>query len=223
MPIDESVLNASEEAYQQLRDRILDGTLKPGGSLIERDLCSQFGISRTPVREALRRLTADGLAEMRPRRSIIVSSFCEEELGEIFELGIVLESFVAGLAAQKASSADIGELETILADMEGLLQHRGDSESFAYAKLDQAFHDRIAQAAHNPRVSQILRQTVSLRLLANLMEHYVPRDFKVSLTQHRMIVQAIAAGDAEWAQTAMGSHIRTGRAAGRKVRVVSGE
>lgn len=218
MPLDDTVLNASEEAYLELRDRILDGTLKPGGSLIERDLCSQFNISRTPVREALRRLTADGLAEMRPRRSIIVSSFSDEELGEIFELGIVLESFVAGLAAQKASSADITELETILAEMESLLEDRRGSGSFAYAKLDQAFHDRIAQAARNPRVAQILRQAVSLRLLANVMEHYVAFDFNASLVQHRMIVQAIAAGDTEWAQTAMGNHIRTGRAAGRKLR-----
>ncbi len=218
MPIDASVMNASEEAYLQLRDQILDGTLKPGKSLIERDLCGQLDISRTPVREALRRLTADGLAEMRPRRSIIVSSFSEEELGEIFELGIVLESFVAGLAAQKASATDVAELEMILAKMETLLHSEAGSGSIAYAKLDQAFHDRIAQAARNPRVAQILRQTVSLRLLANLMEHYVPRDFNASLTQHRMIVQAIAAGDSEWAQSAMGNHIRTGRAAGRKDR-----
>ena len=221
MPTDAPVQNASEEAYLQLRDRILDGTLKPGGPLIERDLCTLFNISRTPVREALRRLTADGLAEIRPRRSIIVSTFSEEELGEIFELGIVLESFVAGLAAQKASSADVGELEAILADMEALLRDGRDNGSFAYAKLDQAFHDRIAQAARNPRVAQILRQTVSLRLLANLMEQYIPLDFNASLVQHRMIVQAIAAGDMEWAQSAMGNHIRTGRAAGRKDRKAS--
>lgn len=216
MPIDASVMNASEEAYLHLRDKILDGTLKPGSSLIERDLCSQLDISRTPVREALRRLTADGLAEMRPRRSIIVASFGEVELGEIFELGIVLESFVAGLAAQKASGSDVPELEAILAEMEALLQSEASNSAIAYAKLDQSFHDRIAETARNPRVAQILRQTVSLRLLANLMERYVPRDFNASLIQHRMIVQAIAAGDSDWAQTAMGNHIRTGRAAGRK-------
>ena len=216
MPIDASVMNASEEAYLQLRDQILDGTLKPGVPLIERDLCSQLEISRTPVREALRRLTADGLAEMRPRRSIIVASLSEEELGEVFELGIALESFVAGLAAQKATADDVEELEAILVEMDTLLQAKANSGSFAYAKLDQAFHDRIAQAARNPRVAQILRQTVSLRLLANLMEHYVPLDFSASLTQHRMIVQAVAAGDSEWAQIAMGNHIRAGRAAGRR-------
>ena len=98
-------MNSSDQAYVSLRERILEGRLKPGTALKERDLCEELNVSRTPIREALRRLSADGLAEVRPRRSIVVSSFGADELTEIFELGIVLESFVAALAATKARPA----------------------------------------------------------------------------------------------------------------------
>jgi DNA-binding FadR family transcriptional regulator len=84
-------LNSSDHAYLTLRERILQGEIPPGAVLKERDLCEQLNISRTPIREALRRLCADGLAEARPRRSIIVSAFDDQEMAEIFELGSSLK------------------------------------------------------------------------------------------------------------------------------------
>lgn len=207
-------LSSSEQAYVALRDQILTSERRPGEALKERDLCAELNVSRTPVREALRRLVADGLVEMQPRRSIVVARFNEEELAEIFELGIVLESFVAGLAAKKATDADIAALRDLAAQMENLVVDDQPVPSDAYATLDQAFHARIAQAARNPRVTQMLQQTVSLRLLMNVMTKYSHHDFENSLSHHRMIVSAIAARDADWAQNAMGGHIRTGRAAG---------
>ena len=207
-------LSSSEQAYIALRDQILSGERKAGEPLKERDLCDELNVSRTPIREALRRLFADGLAEMRPRRSIIVSRFNEEELSEIFELGIVLESFVAGLAAKKASDADLNALRSLASEMEAVVAAGEAVAMDEYAKLDQAFHARIAQAARNPRITQILQQTVSLRLLMNVMNKYSHHDFEDSLSHHRMIISAIAARDSEWAENAMGSHIRTGRAAG---------
>lgn len=86
--------------------KILEGLFKPGSLLKERELCEQLSVSRTPIREALRRLSANGLVEVRPRRSIIVSSFDKDELAEMFELGIVLESFVARLAASRSELAE---------------------------------------------------------------------------------------------------------------------
>lgn len=209
-------MNSSDQAYHALRERILSGLIRPGTALKERDLCDELNISRTPIREALRRLSADGLAEVRPRRSIVVSSFNESEVTEIFELGIVLESFVAGLAAEKATPADVIRLEAILDEMATLLATADPDRAERYVKLDHAFHDAIAATARNPRISQILRQTMSIRVLANIFEKYDTSDFATSMTQHRTIVGAIASGDPEWAQSAMGNHIRTGRAAHRR-------
>ena len=209
-------MNSSDQAYLALRERILQGQLKPGTALKERDLCEELNVSRTPIREALRRLSADGLAEVRPGRSIIVTFFAAEELTEIFELGIVLESFVAGLAAAKATHEDIDRLEDIVSEMASLPEVIMARQNERYIKLDQAFHDMIAAIARNPRIAQILKQTMSFRVLANIFEKYEQSDFATSIAQHRTIVSAIASGDSDWAQAAMGSHIRTGQAAHRR-------
>lgn len=209
-------MNSSDQAYLALRERILQGQLKPGTALKERDLCEELNVSRTPIREALRRLSADGLAEVRPGRSIIVTFFAAEELTEIFELGIVLESFVAGLAAAKATHEDIDRLEDIVSEMASLPEVIMARQNERYIKLDQAFHDMIAAIARNPRIAQILKQTMSFRVLANIFEKYEQSDFTTSIAQHRTIVSAIASGDSDWAQAAMGSHIRTGQAAHRR-------
>ncbi len=206
-------MNSSDQAYRVLRERILSGSIKPGEVLKERDLCEELNISRTPIREALRRLSADGLADVRPRRSIIVTSFDETELAEIFELGIVLESFVAALAAEKAKPDDLLKLSAIVDQMEAMLAQSPPDASEQYIKLDQAFHDAIAATARNPRIAQILRQTMSFRVLHNIFERYVPTDFATSLAQHKTIIGAIASGDPDWSRSAMTSHVRTGQAA----------
>jgi DNA-binding GntR family transcriptional regulator len=211
-------LNSSDQAYLTLRERILQGEIIPGAVLKERDLCEQLSISRTPIREALRRLCADGLAEARPRRSIIVSAFDDEELGEIFEVGIVLESFVAGLAAAKAGKDDVERLDAIVGEMEALVGRGADAATEAYVKLDHAFHDAIASTARSPRIAQILRQTVSTRVLTNIFDRYSVADFGTSVAQHRTIVRAIASGDSDWAKSAMDTHIRSGQAAQRRRR-----
>ena len=203
-------MNSSDQAYSELRNRILDGRLVSGTTLKERDLCAELSISRTPVREALRRLSADGLAEIRPRRSIIVSSFDADEIEEIFELGILLESFVASLAAEKATDEDVRSLNGIVEAMERTLSAaQAEAE---YVRLDQSFHDRLSRIARSKRVADVLHQTVSLRLLMKLFHDYQPTDYATSLSQHRIIAQAIAARNADWAAASMRSHIRTGQA-----------
>ena len=91
---------AAEKAYEAIYQSIRQGVIPPGTRLIERQLCQELAISRTPVREALRRLTAEGLAENRPNRGVIVSQLSEAELAEVYEVGVVLESTVAGVALQ---------------------------------------------------------------------------------------------------------------------------
>ena len=204
-------MSSSDFGYIELRRKILEGELKPGEPLKERDLCEELGVSRTPIREALRRLVADGLAEMRPRRSIIVSEYSDLELREIFELGSILETHVAGLAAEKAEPEDVAVLKEQLSVMEDMLQNPPEDIPVQYARLDQEFHHQIAATARNGRIDQMLRQTVSLRLLANLMTDYEPANFENSVAHHRQIVQAIESGDAEAARKAMDEHVSASR------------
>lgn len=207
-------MSSSDHTYSELRRQILEGELEPGAPLKERDLVARMGVSRTPVREALRRLVADGLAEMQPRRSIVVSTYSETELAEIFELGSILETHVAGLAAEKATASDKASLSRILDRMETLLANRTDDLATDYARLDQQFHDAIATAARNRRIALMLRQTVSLRWLASLMQQYSDENFERSISNHRQILAAIEAGDPDAARAAMAAHVGAGQQAG---------
>lgn len=202
-------MTSSDQVYEELRRAILDGQFKPGSALKERDICASLNVSRTPVREALQRLGSEGLAELRPGRSIIVSKFEQGEIGEIFAVGTMLEGFVAGLAAAKATAQDIAILRQIVATMGALLD--SGNEASGYVHLDHAFHDQLSTMARSKRVAQILRQTVSFRLLAKLFQAYEPVDFATSYNQHITILQAIEKKDAVWATAAMQSHIMTGR------------
>ncbi|WFL76318.1 GntR family transcriptional regulator [Altererythrobacter arenosus] len=199
--------NSSDIAYRKLRDRILDGELKGGTALKERDLCAELGISRTPVREALRRLSADGLVDMQPRRSIRVSSFGDEELAEIYEMGNVLQSHVTGMAARKATKRDLGKLQNLIGQMEEVLGGKGDKKVMAFARLDHEFHNAISDIARNARIAQIINQTISLRLLTNVMDEYSDEDFARSIADHRDIVAALAKGDEGAAANAMSRHV----------------
>ena len=203
-------MNASDKAFNKLKMQILSGKLAPGSSLKERDLCEQLNISRTPIREALRRLSAEGLAEVRPRRSIVVACFDPSEIEEIFELGIILESFIAAKAAIKTTDEEITALQIILNKMEDFISDSGNLDIAGYADLDHAFHEQLAKMARSERIRRILQQTVSMRLLVNVFDSYRKVDFETSLVQHRTIYRAIASRNSDWAAAAMSSHVRTG-------------
>lgn len=206
-------MNSSAQGYETLRQEILSGKLKPGEPLKERDLVARLGISRTPVREALRRLVADGLAEMRPRRSIVVSTYSEEELREIFELGSVLEAHVAAMAAAKATPQDVARLTELHHRIEDLVATSPDNVLRKFPRLDQEFHHAITDVARNSRIAEMLRQTMNMRLLTRVMNRYESADFSKSVDHHRRITEAIASGDPEGARQAMADHIGSSMAA----------
>lgn len=202
---------AVDKAYAALRARIFSGELAPGDRLKEREICAELDVSRTPVREALRRLQADGLVVIEPRRGGIVAGISGTEAEEIYSLGMLLESFGAGLAAGRATPEDIAALRTIIADMEAALREDTPAARSAYLELDSDLHRRIVRMTGNRHLGQLVRQVVGLPVLVQAFTHYSHDDLRVSLQQHRTIVQALAAGDAEWAEAAMRAHILAGR------------
>ena len=202
----------ADKAYRELKSRIQGGQFQPGQRLVERSLCDELGMSRTPVREALKILTTEGLVTTRPRRGMVVSKLSAEEVDEIFEFGLVLEAFIASLAAKKADEKRLIVLNNILNDMQNLLSS-DDPDKSRYIELDRLFHVQIAAAAANERLTRMLRQTMDNRVLHQAFSHYHTRDCEVSLLQHQTILRAIESGDSEWASSAMRTHILTGRSA----------
>lgn len=204
-------MSSSDLVYAQLRTSILEGRLQPGAPLKERDLCAVLEVSRTPVREALRRLSAEGLAEARPRRSSVVASFAADEIAEIFELGVMLESYLAGLAAQKATATDINDLATLVDDMRALLGKPIDELRATFQRLDQRFHQRLGEIANSPRISETLRQTVSFGVLSQIFKNYDILNYSRSVDQHVTVLDAIRRGEVRMASNAMRRHIEAGR------------
>jgi DNA-binding GntR family transcriptional regulator len=204
---------AVDKAYAALREQILSGALTAGDRLKERDICADLDLSRTPVREALRKLQSDGLVEIEPRRGGVVAGISRAEAEEIYSLGILLESYGASLAAKRASDEGIILLENIIRQMETLLDDDTPASRSRYVELDSELHRSILKMTGNSRLRQIIGQVVGLPILVQAFTHYSREQLQQSMQQHRVIVAALKARDAEWAESAMRSHILSGRAA----------
>lgn len=202
---------AVDKAYRALREQIFSGELRTGDRLKERDICNELDLSRTPVREALRKLQADGLVEIEPRRGGVVAGIGADEINEIYSLGILLESFAARLAAERHDDKDLTELEQLLEEMSRALDEDTPAGRTQYLELDSKLHRKILAMTSNRRLSSVVRQIVGVPVLIQAFTHYSHQDLLASLQQHRTIVAAVRAGDPDWAEAAMRSHIHAGR------------
>lgn len=202
---------AMEKAYQALKDGIFAGHYQPGDRLKERDICAELEVSRTPVREALRRLQADGLVHLEPRRGGVVTEMSAEEAHEIFSLGAMLESFGARLAASRATPQDVAKLDELMDKLAAVIDSQSADQREQYMALDHELHGKIAEIAASPRLAAMLTQTVSMPVLVRTFHAYEKDDLIRSHHQHRAVVDAIRAGDADWAEAAMRCHILVAR------------
>lgn len=185
-----------------LRDRILAGSLSAGERLVEGRLSEELGVSRMPVREALRQLAAEGLVTIEPRRGATVTQFSQEQVRELVEVRATLEALNAKLAAKRHDPAKIAELEAILS--EGVrLAATGDS--LTLMRLNERFHEALANIAAN----SVLRETMrSLRdrtavLFVPLNRGRGPQTWE----EHAAILRAVIAGDAELAALLATRHV----------------
>jgi DNA-binding GntR family transcriptional regulator len=193
--VETSPASLHEDILGQLRDFIVEGHLKPGARIPERELCERFGISRTPLREALKVLAAEGLIELLPNRGARVRQFTEGDIRSLFEMISGLD-FVAGrLACERISDAGIAEIERMHMEMYGHYLRR---ELADYFRLNQKIHQAIVDAAGNPILSAnyanlnaIVRR---LRYAANLVHRDRLGD---AMREHEGIVDALRrrAGD----------------------------
>jgi DNA-binding GntR family transcriptional regulator len=134
------------EILTRLRDHIVEGNIPDGGRIPERQLCEMLGISRTPLREALKVLAAEGLVELLPNRGARVRQLSERDLGELFDMMGGLEGLAGRLACENISDAEIAEIERLHYEMYGFYLHR---DMHGYFRVNQAIHHRIVEAARN--------------------------------------------------------------------------
>ncbi|WP_319772385.1 GntR family transcriptional regulator [Breoghania sp.] len=196
----------TEDIRLQLADEIVKGDLVPGTQLDEMGLAARFGVSRTPIREALRQLEASGLVEQKPHYGAFVSKLSPERLDEMFIVMAELEALCAGLAAINMSADERRELEIMLEDLAGVMR-QGDPQR--YHELNEAFHNAIYAGSHNAYLAELTLAT-RLRLAPFRRAQFrtLGRLAK-SQAEHRTIVETIARGDQRGAADLMRAHIDT--------------
>ena len=192
--------------YERLRKQILTGEFDEGDRLREGQLADLLGTSRTPVRDALRRLHGDGLVELTPNRGARVTGYAQSDLDDIFELRSVLEGFAARRAAE-LGTADTAHLIALCDAMETAAAGRIDA-SDEITQLNLRFHSAIHQAADNALLPSILESVIAIALVRHTFHQYDEAETARSFAQHRELVRAISAGDGAWAEAVMVAHLR---------------
>lgn len=205
---------ASETTYQSIRDRILAGDYPAGTRLREEELATDLGVSRTPIREALRRLAAEGLLNLRPNRGADVVGYDLAELEEIFELRAHLEGYGARRAAEKDAGPDLDLCNKLLDEMDAIELsdgHLNNRVAKQVARLNNEFHREILSATGSERLRAVLSQLIHLPLVHQTFRLYTREGLLRSFSHHRELVAAIAARDPAWAEAVMRAHILQGR------------
>ena len=203
IPID-SYKPLRDVVVESIRQAIISGQFPPGMRLMELQLAEEMGVSRTPVREAIRKMELEGLVVMIPRRGAYVADISIKDINGVYEVRTALDVLSAGLAAERIDKSEIQEMRELLAEEAALVEARD------YPKIidnDTAFHDVIYRASGNTRcmniISNLREQITAIR--GRSMPY--PGRVEIMLKEHRAIFDAIAAGKVEKAQEAVRTHM----------------
>jgi DNA-binding GntR family transcriptional regulator len=198
---------------ERLRALILTGEYGPEERLIEEQLAERLGVSRTPVRQALTMLEAEGLVELAPNRGATVRSFTVADVWDIYDLRAVLEGHAARRAAGRIRRDELARWGVLAAEMEGLAGRFVDhgEEIRALVALNQEFHGAIVEASRNKRLFRLINRTVEIPLMFKAFFWYTPHERVISNHYHRQILHALEEGDADRAEIVMREHVYEGR------------
>jgi len=205
-------MRAAERAYATVRDGILRGVYAAGSRLTEQELAQAAGVSRTPVREALRRLHAEGLVNFEPNHGAVVAAFELEDAEEIFELRALLEPISAQRAAERVRPETIIELRSLSEQQLAESTRRSAGYLTRIGELNDRFHRLIQYAADSPRLAKTLAGLIEAPMILRTFAQYSPAELQRSADQHLELVQAFEARDPAWAHSIMHAHILAGRA-----------
>ena len=202
LPIARTALH--EEVTQRLRDMIVEMKLRPGERIQELEVARQLGVSRTPIREALKVLTAEGLVELLPLRGAMVKAFSDKDARNMLEVIALLEEY-AGLQAVQAGASRIEAILNLHAQMKMLYRQK---ERTAYFKLNQQIHQALIALCDNETL-QLTHATLSKRMRGlRYRGNSQPQHWDAAMAEHEQMMQALAERDGPALSRAMGQHIR---------------
>lgn len=203
-PVQAAQTTRAEQIKQMLATEIVHGRLPPGLPLDETEIARKFGVSRTPVREAIRQLEATGLAEARPRRGAVVAAVTKERLDEMFFMMLELEALCAREAARKMTGPERTSLQKMLATGSQLA---AKSKVELYARHNLVFHDAVYEGGHNAYLKETTLAVRKRLAPFRRAQFFAEQRPELSHEEHARVVHAIARGDGDAAAKAMRIHI----------------
>lgn len=196
------------QVYQLLRDEICSGSHTPGAWLQETELAERLGVSRSPVREALRRLVADGLLIEVPNKGVFVKEFTGRDIDEIYDMRVMLESYGIQKSRKNMTSARLEQLFDVL---ERLEQTHARSDLEEYTREDEKLHMLVVELGGNSLVQSTYERVRSMNQQFRVLSLSSPKRFDESLEEHRQIVHAIAMGNTVMAEDIDRQHLELAR------------
>ncbi len=193
-----------DRIYATLKHRILTCAILPGARIVEKELCGEIGVSRTPLREALNRLALEGLVVLIPYRGYAVAPLSVDGFRELCEVRRVLEAESAALAAERAGQEDIRRLE----ELAETRYNRGDRRTYErYLRANSSFHQALVRATHNARLEAMVMSSLDQHQRPLYLGLGVGVDGKASTREHREVVEAVRAHDPARSRQLMTQHI----------------
>lgn len=209
-PATKAPSQARDRVHQQLRRAILRGDLKPGERLVERRLAALLGVSRTPVREALRTLQEEGLVYHLPHVGTLVAEISDEDINEVFRIRAVLEGLAARMAAERIAPEELARLPALL----DLIQRRSEAGNLdAMEKAHREFNGIIYQAANSPRLYRMITSLTDYIDRVVRVGYGQPGRVAEAAREHRLLVEAIQMRDGDLAEMIARAHINKSRCA----------
>lgn len=203
---------ASEQAYLTLRRRLADGTYPPGEHLREEDLAAQLGVSRTPVREALRRLDAEGWIRVVPNQGAFAADWSRADIEEIFDLRALLESHATERAAAAPTPKGIAALNAACEAGEANIPAADLAAIERVSEANVHFHHTLWEMSGQARTRAMLGSLAVPPMILRSFRHFDTTNLRRSLAQHREMAAAIAARNPVWAGAVMRAHVQAGKA-----------
>lgn len=197
----------SDRAYDAIRAHVLSGATAPGEQLTEEQLAEIAGVSRTPVRDAIRRLEGELLLVRSESKRIFVADWSRDDIDEMFTLREMLEGHAAERAATRITPGQLAAMEEVNTHLHAAVA--GDAPDIAaFLDANRAFHEIITGASHSPRLAQVLALLVEAPVVLRTARSYSIEDLRQSARDHDELIAAFQARDAGWARAVMASHLR---------------
>lgn len=213
---DDFGISAADRAYLHLRDAILSDHFERGARLREEHLAKELEMSRTPVREALRRLGAEGLVVIDTHRGAQVTTWKPEDIDQIYSVRTLIEGEGARLAAMRITDEELARLTELMEVVEEKINSRSGQIEEA-TDLNLTFHRSVLEASGNERLLKMFGLVVEFSMLYRAYRSYSWERLVESFDEHRTLVRALAAHDSEWAEAVMRMHVLSARHEERRI------